>query len=502
MEHDQMSLTERGLLRALAAIRTYRVPLLTALISGLLAHGFAFTNKLLNADEIGALYAKGGGTDYGRWAIDSTKYLFPDASMPWIYGILSMLMFTAVVCLTIRFFRIRSPFLQGALAAVFLCFPGLTALYCYMFTSAPFAFSLLLAVLSVLLGCSDRWPLRVLGILLLTISLGIYQAYIAVAASYYLIRMIQMLLRDEREPREVFLFGLRALARMLPALLIYYGISRIALNALDVEYAYYGFSENSILRRVALAYNALLKTVTHGYFAYVPNMLSRLIHLLIGLFTAGWLGLWLLRHRREPARAGLLLLCLVLLPLSMNCVFLLANVEVIHSVVLYSFVCVYVLVAVVAECMEVPVAKPGRDLVLCGMLLICIVNIYFANKTYLKLYLQYENAYATYSSIITQVKMTEGFDENCKLAVLGKGSNLLYIPEELDTGDLAGPEQDLVNVYTRERLIRRFLGFDMPFASDEETSMLWTDPRYEAMPAYPYPGSVQKIDDFIVVKLG
>ena len=147
-------------------------------------------------------------------------------------------------------------------------------------------------------------------------------------------------------------------------------------------------------------------------------------------------------------------------------------------------------------------AKPGRDLVLCGMLLVCIVNIYFANKTYLKLYLQYENAYATYSSIITQVKLTEGFDENCKLAVLGKGSNLLYIPEELDTGDLAGPEQDLVNVYTRERLIRRYLGFDMPFASNEETSMLWADPRYEAMPAYPYPGSVQKIDDFIVVKLG
>ena len=82
MEHDQMSLTERGLLRALEAIRTYRVPLLSALISGLLAHGYAFTNKLLNADEIGALYAKGGGTDYGRWAIDYTKYLFPDASMP------------------------------------------------------------------------------------------------------------------------------------------------------------------------------------------------------------------------------------------------------------------------------------------------------------------------------------------------------------------------------------------------------------------------------------
>jgi len=140
-------------------------------------------------------------------------------------------------------------------------------------------------------------------ILLLTISLGIYQAYIAVAASYYLIRMIQMLLRGEREPKEVFLFGLRAVARMLPALLIYYVISHISLRALDVEYAYHGFSEYGILFRVALAYNALLKAVTRGYFAYVPTTLSRLIHILVGLFTAGWLGIWLLRHRPAPARA-------------------------------------------------------------------------------------------------------------------------------------------------------------------------------------------------------
>ena len=313
---------------------------------------------------------------------------------------------------------------------------------------------------------------------------------------------VALLLRGEKEPKDVFLFGLRAIARMLPALLAYYVISRIALRALDVEYAYYGFSEHGILTRVALAYNALLKTVTRGYFAYVPTALSRLIHILIGLFTVGWLGVWLVRHRREGARAGLLLLCLLLLPLSMNCVFLLANVEIIHSVVLYSFVCVYVLVAVVVECMEAPVAKPGRDLVLCGMLLVCIVNIYFANKTYLKLYLQYENAYACYSAVITQVKQTEGFDETCKLAVLGKGNNLLYIPEELDTGDLAGPDPDLVNVYTRERLIRRYLGFDMPFASNEEKAQLLADPRYAAMPEYPYYGSVQKIDDFIVVKLG
>ena len=41
--------------------------------------------------------------------------------------------------------------------------------------------------------------------------------------------------------------------------------------------------------------------------------------------------------------------------------------------------------------------------------------------------------------------------------------------------------------------------FQLP---EEEKAKLLADPRYEAMPAYPYYGSVQKIDDFIVVKLG
>ena len=31
--------------------------------------------------------------------------------------------------------------------------------------------------------------------------------------------------------------------------------------------------------------------------------------------------------------------------------------------------------------------------------------------------------------------------------------------------------------------------------------MIQNDPQYEAMALYPYDGSVQKIDDFIVVKM-
>ena len=131
-----------------------------------------------------------------------------------------------------------------------------------------------------------------------------------------------------------------------------------------------------------------------------------------------------------------------------------------------------------------------------------IVNVYFANETYLKLYLQYENAYATYTEMIAQIKQTEGFDADCTIAVVGRAETAFYRPDEIDTGELTGPAPDLVNIYTKEHLLRYYLGFDVPCADADTAYLLSLDPRVEAMPVYPYYGSVQRVDDYIVVKLG
>ena len=136
------------------------------------------------------------------------------------------------------------------------------------------------------------------------------------------------------------------------------------------------------------------------------------------------------------------------------------------------------------------------------MAVVVLVNVYYANMVYLKLDLQYENASAFYTSLCAQIKDTDGFDENSRLAVIGQLDNLLYIPEELDTELMMGPAHDLVNIYSRENFFRYYLGFEIPFASEDELAMLENDSRVAAMSEYPYYGSVQKIDDYIVVKLG
>jgi hypothetical protein len=50
---------------------------------------------------------------------------------------------------------------------------------------------------------------------------------------------------------------------------------------------------------------------------------------------------------------------------------------------------------------------------------IIICNTYFANEAYLASHLQYENAYAFYTSLLSDIRMHPEFDENTELAVIG-----------------------------------------------------------------------------------
>ena len=133
---------------------------------------------------------------------------------------------------------------------------------------------------------------------------------------------------------------------------------------------------------------------------------------------------------------------------------------------------------------------------------VVLSNVYFSNMTYLKLQLQYENAYAFYTVLTARLTSLEGFDENSRLAFVGRQETLLHSFPELDTELLQGPSPDLVNIYSRENLLRYYLGFDVPFASEEDCAALEADPAVLAMPVYPYDGSVKKIGDLIVIRLG
>jgi len=500
MDNKNLSLTDRVWAWLCRFFAENKVPFIASLLAGFLTHGFALTNKLVNHDEIESLFGKGATITSGRWGLELVKPLFPDWSMPWIYGAVSIVLMSLAVCLAVRLLDIRSKPLQAILAMLVLSFPSLTGNFCFMFTSSAYALSFLLAVLSVYEFLRGGWLHRGLSVICLVFALGMYQAYISVAASIYVVLMTARAL-DGVSVKDNVLYGLKALGAMALSIGIYYAVTLLVFKLTGAQFNSY-VTENvtgdvGLLRRVRMAYDAFFYVFSFRNFYLVTSEASRYIHIALALIAIIGLAVG-----KKPINVIMAAFLTALLPLSMFCMYLIMSHESIHTLVMYSFVAVYMLLMVVLERMEFKLDRFVKDGTVLLLMAVIVSNVYFGNMTYLKLQLQYENAYAFYNSLMTQVKETEGFDEETELAIIGRQDNLLHTFPQLDTELLMGPNKELVNIYSRENFIKYYLGFDIPFASEEKTAALSEDERVASMAEYPYYGSVQKIDDCIVVKLG
>ena len=178
----------------------YKYVIGSSLLTALCTYLFIFTNKFPNYDDLKFLFGKGYSLTSGRWGLDLLARVLPNYSMPWLHGMLSILLLTLSVCLIVDIFQIKSITLQCLLAALIISFPSEIGTMLYMFTSSSYAVAFLLSVLSVFLFEKKGLYLKILAGIMLILSLSIYQAYIAVAASFLVLRIAQRLLLSEEQP--------------------------------------------------------------------------------------------------------------------------------------------------------------------------------------------------------------------------------------------------------------------------------------------------------------
>lgn len=475
-----------------------RLPFCAALVFGLAAHGYWMTNKIPFDDDLPNMWNKGATVVSGRYGLEVLRLLMPDVSMPWIYGLMSLVFLALAVCVTIRVFHIRSRVLQVLLAGVFVSFPAETGTMGYLFTAAPYALALLLSVTGVWLFLEGRRGRWAAAPLLIAFSCSVYQGYFAFASGFCVIWMIRALVCTGESPRAVFREGLRLLGMLLVSLAVYalaiFTFSRVLGLPLLEEAVN---SRQSLPLRFLVAYSAWLKTLFRGYFAYVNSPASRLFHALL-LAVCAAAAVIRLRGRREAPRLLLLAVCAFLFPLGCYCLYLLADNAYIHALALYPFASLYVLCAVLLDGPEVPVPRVLASAALAAILL---NNLYFANAAALHAQLQYENARALYTGMLTRVCSTEGFNENSRLAILGEAPALRTdFSPYFDFTNFTLPGVNILDVRQAGPLIRNYLGFDIPFADEADAAAIRESEAFAAMPVYPYAGSVQKFGDVIVVR--
>lgn len=492
-------------------IRRNLIPLSASWIIGILAHLFAFTNKLVNYDDIQCLFSKGETYRVGRWGLCFIDSIFPNYSMPWIYGIITILLLSVAVCIVIHIFKIESKVIQVLLAGSILVFPALTATVTFLFTLSSYAFAFLLSVLSVWF-LQQAHKLRFLpAIVCLVGALSIYQPYLSITASILVLLIIQDLLND-KELLPTIRKGVMYVVFLALSMILYYIATILVQTVMGVEDSLSrgNVSLLALPQNIAFTYRNFMEILFGAHDGLIPTMYSRILHLLCLGCTAVLLLLWaLVQKKKELGRFILLAVMILLLPLSGNCMPVIGTLDSNHTLVLYGLIGLfYLLPCVVADA---TLSAETQDwihsrcrwiclnLVSICIALIIVFNTYLANEVYLNLYLRYENTHAFFNSITSNLQLTPGFTKDTKLALTGWFDWPPYMI--WPTENMMGASGFMPNDYSQERFLEFYLGFEITMATDEEIAQIMETPEYDDMTAYPSYGSIRIIGDTAVVRL-
>lgn len=491
----------------------FKAAFIAAVCAGLVAHMYMFTNKLPNFDDLGAINGFGVTFKNGRWFLwilgAAAYHLNLVFSLPWFNGLFTLTVLGISAGMIAMLLQIKSAAANVLLGAALVVFPSWTSTFFYMFTTPYYAAAVLMSVVSVYLTakCSKGF----LGAIpLLACAIGIYQAYIPFTATLFVILLFLGLYDDGTGYAQIvrrsffYLFTLGAsvllyficmkvsLALTGQSLNTYKGIDSMGkLNLMDlperIGISFFGVFFNNDLE---ISYNLITKGMYFVLFAGSVISIS-------GLF------LYLLR-KKEYLKGIEVLVLTAAYVLAINSIYLICN-EGIYSLMYYSYVFLMIfplaLIDRSAGILRDSVVIAG-EYVMNFVLIVGIVSYcHFANGQYLSIDLSLKQAVSYCSTLVTQIKNTEGYREDLNILLYGDqiGDRTLYHNEIMNVFSMTGRDDALVDAYSRLEFLKFYCGFDAPFVGTDdlppETTLMIRN-----MPCYPTDGSIRIINDTVVVK--
>lgn len=489
---------------------------LTALLIIAAVHGYAFTNKLINHDDLSELFAGESLLSSGRWLLDPVMRLTGRISMPAVYGLMGSAWLALTVCVVARVLRIRRYAAAAATALAMAAHPSVVSTWSYMFTAPAYFFAMLLAVSGVGLIRRPGWRSFALGAALIAMSMGCYQAYLALAAALAVAALIADVCDGEfnGEAKPLLKACLRSLFGLLAGLAVYFAVLRLCLWATGTELTSYAgidsmgkVSPGTVLKRVLYAYLMFFGfseypvfRAVHGYFR---------IFLILETVTAFLSLVYLASKRRvwkSPGTFAVFLALLACAPLAVDLVYVMADASAVHWLMRFPSVFVWIVPAAAADRIELPRGGNGRRIAAAAAAALLAVtavtgyeSVLITNKAYLEMEISRQSAASWYTRLLVRVEELEGYEPGMKLALMGKAEMPEYIPDEDLTGVLTG--NDILNAYSNYNFLRYFLGFEAVRPSQQELAEISVSEEFGSMPCYPAPGSIRIINGMIAVKL-
>lgn len=489
----------------------------SAILFGLLAHGYKLTNFLPNWDSLLNLYASQDKTELGRCFLAAACLPSSCYDLPWVNGLLSLVYIAVSAVCVSELFQIRRKIPLVLMGGIMATFPTVTSTLAYNYTADGYFLALLCACAAVLLAVRCRKGLP-LASLLLALSLGIYQAYITFAMVLMLIYLIDQLLFYEMEQKQFWRTAGKFLACGMGGALLYLLSLKIMLALTGKTLMeYQGIDKAFSLGEVRPLYSILRAgyrfllyffDFSHGINRFLV-LNAGLVLLLAGLFLRA---LRAEKTARKIGRLLLILVCMAAIPFAAFALYFVNPILDYHNLMVMSLCLIYMLPIIFYERMpnlSASAAAASRW----GIIGLSALTIYhfmlLANISYQKLQMSYERSYGVIVRLAERIGQLPEAGSCRKIAVLGclEGSEAIsydFPPDMTGITDsyIIRKQDTAMQENVTQAMLSDYCGIFYHDTTEEEVDEIRRTEAYKEMGCWPEAGAVAVIGDTLVVKFG
>ena len=399
----------------------------SAFLFGLAAHAYKITNWLPNWDSLVFRYDPQNMLGIGRWFLPVACAFGSFYDLPWLAGLFAILIHgIGAVCIC-RMFGVQKKMTAVMIGAVVATFPTVTSVMTYNYVADGYALSFLLAVLAA--NClTAKKPKFIASVILITLSVGIYQAYITVTVMLLLCYLIRETVQKETKVKTVLLQCVRFLFAGALGMALYYLVLTVLLKITGTALLeYQGFDNAASLAGLDIlgSLYVIKHSFTDFFFDFsggvnVWNALNCVIFALTVLFY----GYEVVKNKTGIVKVLLLGVFAVLLPIGASILAFVNSSVDYHNLMKMGFCVFYLFLLLQYEKEEN--AKWNLfarwAILLSATVLVCN-QVVIANVSYHKLQMSYEKSLGTLIRIADRIEQTDGAEHCDRVLVFG------YLPE-------------------------------------------------------------------------
>lgn len=483
-----------------------------------------FAETILNHDAITSPY-----TDFdwlleqGKWFVTPITSIKGAFDLPYLGGIMGLMFLAVSAGIIWNMLGIREKWKRYVTGILLVTFPSFAAIMIYH-CADYFGLTFLLAVLAAYFSSKGGWLNNAVSVVILTLSLGAYQAYIGVTASLMLLILMEDLMEDRVQTKKIICRGLKFLSILLISCTLYYVILQVRLYMTGTQLSDYknAAGMSSILNPLVL-----VGSIRHAYIDFVKFYWTDILSgnsgvllyayrfLCIG-YLIGMIVVVFKKMKKKNILQALLmaLIGVFFFPLACNAIGVLSNNSSFYYISIYPFVIFPIAVLLVLwnkKSIDANKVYQGAFSFLTGCVLVCcycwIVN---NNTAHQKMVYANQQIESKATTLVAQIQNCPGYTEGMDVVFVGYLPYHYFEPEGVSsdmevfyTKDMGtrNAMELLYGVGRLEAYIKNYISPHMNL-SQAETVSGENGTIIQEMPVYPNAGSIEIIDGVLYVKLG